>query len=354
MYFKYKYKFLIVFIIFIKYFNVSFGKLKKKVGIIGLAHSQNIGNNLVKYSIFIKLIELGYTPYIVGTRFRNHNISFILDNVNLRLIKNFSEIKENDFDILIVNSDQTWNAYTPNFENIGLLKFAEKWNKTKFIYATSLGFQDWKFSKKYEKMAKNLLPSFSGISVREKYSVKLIKTHLGFNSQFVLDPTFLIDKKYYLNLIKDFKSDIINQINNKNYIFAYILKNSSNIKNYISYVKKKLNTSIFYITIHTKNQVKEFLYGISNCKAVITNSFHGGVFSIIFKKPFVFFLKTNDDIRFNNLMEVFDIKGRMVKVNTIPSIELIEKPLIFNESKLITLKEESIDYLKSNLNYNSN
>ena len=84
-------------------------KLKKKIQVIGLQHSQNIGNNLVKYAIYIKLLELGFDPYIVGMRYKKSNISFILNNVKVKLINNsYTEIKKNEFDILIANSDQTW------------------------------------------------------------------------------------------------------------------------------------------------------------------------------------------------------------------------------------------------------
>ena len=72
-----------------------------KLGIICLEHSQNIGNNLLKYAMSIKLLELGYSPYIIGQRFRKHNISFIENAVNCKLINNFSEINEDDYDFLI-------------------------------------------------------------------------------------------------------------------------------------------------------------------------------------------------------------------------------------------------------------
>ena len=52
-------------------------KLRKKVGIISLRHEVNIGNNLIKYAISIIIKQLGYTPYIVGTHWRNFNISFL-------------------------------------------------------------------------------------------------------------------------------------------------------------------------------------------------------------------------------------------------------------------------------------
>ena len=186
---------LFLFIISIKAFQ------KKKVGVICIEHSRNIGNNLSKYAMFILLSKLGYDPYIIGKRFEKHNISFIQKQTKLILINNsFSEIKENDYDILIVNSDQTWrkwsNEYT-DFYDIAFLKFAEKWIKPKFVYGASLGRNIWEYNKTDEKIAKSLLKNFKSISVREKGAIELIRRHLGFTPYFVLDPTLLIDKKYY-------------------------------------------------------------------------------------------------------------------------------------------------------------
>ena len=349
----YKIKFEIIILIIIIFFVFKYynNNHKIKIGVIGLRHSQNVGNNLLKYAMFIKLSELGYSPFIVGKKVNNSNISFIENSVNLMLIKNFSEIKENDFDILMVNSDQTWTRYNDNFYDVAFLKFAENWNKIKFTYGTSFGVNFWTYNKQEEKIAKHLLKSFTGLSVREKSDVELIKKHLGLKAQFVLDPTFLIDKKYYLNLIKNFESEIINQINKNNFIFSYFLIKSIQVKNYLSYVEKTLKTKIFMLTIDKNNPVKEFLYGIINCKAVITDSFHGTVFSILFKKPFISFEKNLFDSRFNSLEEIFDIKNRIYIIGSIPPISLLNQPLIINETKLLLLKKQSMNYLKKNLNY---
>lgn len=346
-----KFKFLIIFIILNKYVYFKYNTNNKKIGIIGLAHSQNVGNNLLKYAFFIKLTELGFSPYIVGNKLLNHNISFLFNFTKIRLINEFSEIKEKDFDILIVSSDQTWNAeYKKSYlYNIAFLKFAEDWKVKKFIYGASLVFEKWKFSKEDEKIAKHLLQNFSGISVREKNSVRLIEENIGFKTQLVLDPTFLINKDYYINLIKNYQSQIIKQINNKDFIFVYILNNSSKVEKYLTIVKNHLKLNIFYLTIFDKNQVKEFLYGIINSKAVITDSFHGTVFSIIFKKPFICLHKKNNDNRFNDLAEIFNIQNRIFYLNSTLPISLLKQKLIFNETKLIILKRESINYLKKNL-----
>ena len=83
-------------------------------------------------------------------------------------IPNFSEIKEKDYTILIVNSDQTWRKWNTDFYDIAFLRFAKDWNVPKFIYATSIGFNKWSFNKTDENLAKILLKNFTGISVREK------------------------------------------------------------------------------------------------------------------------------------------------------------------------------------------
>ena len=101
---------------------------------------------------------MGFIPYIIGTRLNNENISFINKTTNLIIIKNnFSEIKKDDYDILMVNSDQTWRKFDKNFLDYGFLKFAENWKIKKFIYGASLGFNYWRISKKDEIKAKNLL-----------------------------------------------------------------------------------------------------------------------------------------------------------------------------------------------------
>ncbi len=70
-------------------------KKRKKIGVICVRHEVNIGNNLLKYAIFIVLKKLGYTPYIIGTHWNNYNISFINRTTNLVIIKNnFTEIKK--------------------------------------------------------------------------------------------------------------------------------------------------------------------------------------------------------------------------------------------------------------------
>ena len=331
-------------------FTNKFGK-KKKIGVVGLKHHQNIGNNLLKYSIFILLKKYGFDPYIIGKYTGNSNITFLKNYVNVRIIKHFSEIKENDYDILMVNSDQTWRKWNKDFYNIAFLKFSNKWIIPKFIYGTSIGFSKWMFTKKDEYIAKYLLKKFTGISVRDKLLVQLIYNHLGFKSLLVLDPTLLINKKYYLQIIKNYKS-YINE--NDSYIFIYkiIHKIKKKINLFAIKASKKLNYKIFKVDMNENEYIEKFLYGINHCKAVITDSFHGTIFAIIFNKPFIAFKKKNDE-RFKTLRYLLGINDRFVDSNKIPDLNLLNKPLSINKTKLNQLKLLSLKFLKKNLNISS-
>ena len=254
-------------------------KKKKKIGVIGLMHGNNIGNNLLKYAMFILLSKLGFDPCIIGILRKNTSIYFINKTINIRIIKkNFSEININDYDFLMVNSDQTWRKTDIHFYDHAFLKFAKNWNIPKFIYGTSLGFDSWVLTKKDEEIAKECLRNFSDISVREEGSINIIKKHLGIKPKLVLDPTLLIDKKYYINIIKHFKSNI--NVND-NYIFIYLLYGEKNVLDFIKKASYKLGYKINNVTKYSKNYIEKFIYGIINSKSIITDSFHGTIFSII-------------------------------------------------------------------------
>lgn len=342
-------------IIFILLFlsNIITLKKKKKIGIVGVRNHNNIGNNLVKFAIYTKLKELGFEPIIIGYTNKGQDISFLKNHVRLKEIKNtFSELREKDYDILMVNSDQTWNGeknYPEKLLNYGFLRFAENWTVPRFVYGASLGVDYWKYSKSFDVIASNLLKKFSGISVREKGAIKIVKKQLGFKPELVLDPTLLIDKEKYLDLIQDFK---VNFNPNEKYICVYQLDNNTLIKNLISDAIHNFNYKIYMVNRYKKKYVENFIICINNSNAVITDSYHGTLFSIIFKKPFISYLNVirgND--RFISLIETFNLSKRIIFPKDFKkvSINLLQTPLNINQSLINNLKDHSISYLKKNL-----
>ena len=302
-----------------------------------------------------KLEEMGFNATILtpkalpGTEsyFINRNI-----NSNLFIIKNnySEELTEKDFNYLLVNSDQTW-AYNKwkYFYDVGFLMFAKNWNVKKFIYGASIGSDKWKYNKTEDEEIKKLLTKFNNISFREKGTIKLVEHYLGIKGELVLDPTLIIDKEYYLNEIKDYKRGFNSK---EKFIFVYQLDNNEIIKNFIKDSKKKLKYKIKKFNFNKKDNVENFIFSISNCKAVITDSYHGTIFSIIFNKPFISFINSlRGKGRFDSLKEIFHLNNRIIYPSKNLKINinlLIKKPNI-NQTLLAQLRKFSIDYLKKNL-----
>jgi polysaccharide pyruvyl transferase WcaK-like protein len=252
----------------------------------------------------------------------------------------------------MVNSDQTWRKFTKNYLDYGFLRFAQFWKIKKFVYGASIGYDYWDFSPKEDIILKKLLTNFTGISVREKGSIKLIQEHLGITPEFVLDPTFLIDKQNYLNLIKDYKKND-NMIDD--YIFIYtfgnIKKSESIIKKLYKELKLKKGQKTYDFNLKNNQTIEDFLYYISNCKAVVTHSFHGTIFSIIFNKPFITIANKGwAEERFKSLGKLLGIENRIIYYNKRYNISLLTTPLNINYSLIDELRIKSINFIKKNIN----
>ena len=288
---------------------------------------------MVKFAIYIKLKELNLNPVIIAVT-RHKDIYFIkkyLDFIEIK--KTFKELKEKDFDFLMVNSDQTWIDYTPPYLlDYGFLRFAENWKIPKFVYGTSYPKNYWKYPKKITKMARRLARKFNGVSVREFPTIKLAKKYLNVQSELVLDPTLLIDKQYYLNLIKDYKGNFDPRID---YLCVYQLDKNNRINKFIKYASLKLKLKVYNIS-----------------KGVITDSYHGTIFSYIFEKPFVSFINPKRGItRFETIKSILHINDRILSSKLISNdkIYLLNENITYNMTTINKMKVKSLTFLKKNL-----
>ena len=316
----------------------------KRVGIVSVKNDLNPGNNLVKFSIATKLKEYGFEPIIIALGY--NNIDFIKKYVNLKIVNyTFKELNKTDYDILMVNSDQTWTfSQRRYFYDVAFLQFAKNWKIPKFVYGASMGTSHWFYSRRDDFMAKILLQNFTGISLREKVTCEEAVDHIGIKPEFVLDPTFLIDKKYYLDIIKNYKRDF--NFSEK-YIFVHRLDENRGINKFIDEVIRNLNYTPFY----SNKEVEDFIFGMNISEAIITDSFHGTVFSIIFNKPFITFINAHRGRgRFNSLNETFGLNDRIVDYNCMNiNYNLLLKPLNINQTLLNELRNSSLAFLRKNL-----
>ena len=326
----------------------------KRIGLIGVDIDQNPGNNLIKYAMYTKLKEYGFDPIIISRIKRNNRIDFLSNRLKLKIIKySFKELNKEDYDILMVNSDLTWTfSNRAYFYDIAFLQFSENWTTPKFIYGTSMGTMNWFFTNKDETVAKKLLKDFTGISFREIGTAKMAEEHLGINSTFVLDPTFLLEKSYYLELIKNYKRDFDFS---KKYIMIYQLDKNLIIRKLINDAVNKLNFTIYEVSHQDEYYVENFLFAMNISQAVITDSYHGSVFSIIFNKPFISFINyRRGGQRFVSLKDTFNLNDRIIDFkNSRLNINLLTEPLNINQTRLEELKNISFNFLKKNLGINN-
>ena len=209
-----------------------------------------------------------------------------------------------------------------------------------------MGTMRWFYSKTDDLVAKRLLKNFKGISLREIGTARMAPQHLGIKPTFVLDPTFLLDKQYYLALISNYKRDFDF---NKKYLMIYQLDKNEIIKKAINDIVKKYNFTLYEVSLNDDYYVENFIFAINISQAVICDSYHGSVFSIMFNKPFISYINYDrGGQRFASLRETFHLNNRIIdsRIET-ANLSLIVEPLVFNRTRLNELKRISINFLKN-------
>lgn len=234
----------------------------------------------------------------------------------------------NDYDMYVCGSDQVWNEWfltssesRPNLSYY--LNFVSE-RKGRVSYATSFGTN--KLSDESANLVKPELEKFQNIGVRENTGQSIIE-NLGLKAHLVVDPTLLLDANEYNKLIA--------HIHKKEHykLFSYILHANQDLS-------LKINNYIFGNFFDTKDKkyqnepigIPEWLYALKNSEFVLTNSFHGSIFSIIFHRPFLVVpvegSKMND--RITTLLNSVGLANRIVDD--------------FNKSTIDNLMKETIDW----------
>lgn len=214
---------------------------------------------------------------------------------------------------VICGSDQVWNIdITKKDSSIFMLDFDMPENINRFSYAASFGTK--KISDTAKKKLKKVLPKYKKISVREE-SAKTILKEIGFeNVDVVLDPTLLLEKQEWNKICK--KNEIKEQ-----YIFIYCLEDTLEFRKTVDYIANKLNLPIVDMCRKKRFKSKtinkpyigpdEFVSLIKNAEFIITNSFHGTVFSILFEKNFITIEHTTRGTRQKNILKKLGLDDRL-------------------------------------------
>lgn len=244
---------------------------------------------------------------------------FVDEHLHLRIEKNLYKIKPSDYDAFVVGSDQIWRKqYNRDIKN-SFLYFARRWNVKRYAYAASFGIDEWDYSKKETEICSNLLKKFDYVSVREVSGEKLCEKYLDVHACLALDPTLLLTSKDYLRLVKN---DSIEKY--KGCLVCYILDDNKDKKLLVQKVSKTLNIRPLYINAKWNSDapiseriqpsVELWLAAFAGADFVVTDSFHGTVFSIIFKKNFFTIANASrGTARMESLLSMFGLNDRLIE-----------------------------------------
>ena len=272
--------------------------------------------------------------------------------------KDFSNIREKDFDVLIVGSDQIWRPkYFYSRIEDAYLDFAKEWKIKRITYAASFGTEEWEYTEEQTNNCATLLKKFNAVSLRESSAVQLCNDNFGVKAEHVLDPTMLLCKEDYIKLFKNY-----NTAQSEGNLFCYILDEGEEKKSIIDCIAKEKGLKAFYVNSRyeeldapleerIQQPVEKWLRAFNDAEYIVTDSFHACVFSIIFNKPFIVYGNRERGLaRFKSLLSIFELEERIVSTKE-EATKAISKPINWekvNESHR-QWKEKSMSFLVNNL-----
>lgn len=306
------------------------------------------------------------TPYLNRMQWNevNKNTHFFIDKYlnpktailpTNRMLKR--EIKHKKFDAYIVGSDQVWRpSYSPKITNYFLDFLGKADNAKRIAYAASFGVDTWEFSKRQTKKCRDLIRLFHLISVREKSGIALCENYFDVKATQVLDPTLLLSKEDY--------EELLHRENEKTYcgeLLCFILDQTREKEDIIRQCALKTKFTPFYVmpklSLTNRNlknlkdcvfpSITYWLKGFVDAKFVVTDSFHGTVFAIIFNKPFVVIGNESRGIsRIQSLLEIFNLQDRFVGLEEdIAQMRLFDIDWEKVNGIRQKMKDESLQYL---------
>lgn len=352
----------------------------KRIGIMSMQRITNYGSFLQAYGLKNTLEELGYEVQFVDYQFEKsiaedvgdkkskitfYNVlnklrikyewqqfqkkynQYLNDYLNISKEKN---IRPTNIEKLIIGSDEVFNCiqsypvgysrelFGRNYENIDVISYAASFG------FTTLDLLD-KFKIKNE--VSDMLNNFKAISVRDENSFDIINKITKQQPYMHLDPVLISNYEYS------------NDVSLKDYIIVYtypgrlLSEEKEYIKNFAKKNGKKIVSIGFYQSIsdiHLCPPPLEVFSYFKNADYVITDTFHGTIFSIKTKSKFCTIIRDSNKNKLLYLLKKLHCDDR--QVNSLNDIaKLYEKDIVYDETYRIISEErqKSIEYLKKYL-----
>ena len=243
-------------------------------------------------------------------------------------------VKGNSMDAVIVGSDQVWRTeFAMGYGYNYFLDFVPA-GARQLSYAASFGLSQWEYNNEQTQRIKQLLSEFKAISVREDEGVQLCKDNIGVTADHVLDPTMLLNASDYEPVTSERKVK-------DDYVFVYWLGSAEEKQKAIeaASIECKRIVDISLRGSEPLMSIEDWLSYIKYSDHVVTDSFHGCVFSILFGKQFT--ICANNSGGNGRLRSLFSMLG----INT--SSPQIDYTIVYD--KLDNLRSHSYDFLNKAL-----
>lgn len=331
----------------IKYANSNF----YDVGIVGIPTVENFGGSLTYVGLYYTLREMGKTCFFVerpkyskhppaklsksyySTPFESSTVIYddIPDKIKLRALNDRTSC-------FVVGSDQMFHhTLYNNFSRYVTLDWVSD-NKTKIAFAASFGHDTFTGDELERAEMAYFMKKFDAFSVRESSGVDLAKNIFGIDAVQVLDPVFLCTPEIYKKLAERAQFN-----KKKGYIASYILDPNVAKANILTTAKKILSkpfyvfSEMFYDnkSVKTKwnldieiGKIEDRLSSILNSDILITDSFHGVCFAIIFRKNFIAIKNLGRGVaRFESILNLCGLTDRLISDNE----DISTKPELFKD-----------------------
>ena len=329
-----------------------------RIALLNLPYDNNYGGNLQRYALMKALQEMGHDVTYLYLKFDKHNpgilgkIIFTLKYIVRILLrkktynwktvifprqtyeakcrltspfveKYISKTKEiyqvedlknfTDFDVFIVGSDQVWRKeIVKEYLDTMFFDYLPS-DRYKIAYSVSLGSDKNELSNDDIDRLGVLYRQFRAVSVRESSALELFNYYGWTTPEAVhtLDPTLLLSAEDYKSLIekaetKDWDGDMC----------CYILDRAHEKQSMIDKISQEKGFKPYYLSLSRNNSIEQWLKAFADAKYVVTDSYHGLVFSIIFNKPFYLIKNAHrGNARFDSLIELLEIETTQPEQN---------------------------------------
>lgn len=287
---------------------------------------------------------------------RQHTNRFIHQYIHQYIRRVWTAKIASHFDVIVVGSDQVWRPmyYQPIEE--AFLSFLGNADIKRVSYAASFGVDYCEYTEKQRMRCSSLLKKFNAISVREASGVKLCSEYFGIHAIQVLDPTLLLSVDDYKALIKKSTTQL-----SKGNMLVYMIDRNKEKEELVGRIAQEKGMMPFWMSSETTDEilpleqcikmpVEQWLRSFDDAEFVLTDSFHGCIFSIIFRKQFLAIGNKKRGLdRFNSLLTLFSLQDRLIVSPSEYKSDLSTIDYNQVQPHLQFLQNQSLSFLKINL-----